>query len=213
MSYNTLTKDYAKENMDYTQFSNYEFVPPPGCSVNMGLYRGPQATGPWAGICHTPDADNYMFNVEHKESQIPELYLHQPALHRPGNSFTALPGITKYSTQNGYRNNVQLIQKKNIDYKPVPGNVVNDFIDINIDKQTADAIDNKNNPNWNSHLRDWKDCPICKQFRLCCPPAQCHQPSTCGCVDLSKGSMASSDIQSPEKSYVYRNLSTKMTNF
>ena len=213
MSYNTLSAKYGNENLDYTEFSKFQYQIPPKCSVNMGLYRPPEATGYWAGICQTPDADNFMYNIEHDQSQIPEIYLHQPATHRPGNNFTALPGITKYSTKNGYRNNVNLIEEKNIDYSTVAKNVKNKFINIDVDKQTENAIKNKNNPNWNTHIRDWKDCPVCRKFRLCCPSADCNQPSTCGCEKLDNTSMSSSDIPDPAGSYVYRNLSTKMSNF
>ena len=115
--------------MNYTLYSNSPSTSPPKCSVNSGLYTTPQSNGWWKGICHTPESDYYMSRVEHKDSEIPELYLHHPTTHRPGNNLTKLPGIVKYSTLTGNQNNIQLIE--NVDLVQPKNNQTNVFNNFN----------------------------------------------------------------------------------
>lgn len=110
---------------------------PINCSINSGLYGSPQSKGWWKGICNTPDADNYMYNVERNDSIIPELYLHNPSTHRPGNSGTQLPGIVKYSQLKGNQENVKLIE--NVDLNAVKKNernVFNEFYNAYVNLST-----------------------------------------------------------------------------
>ena len=122
-------------------YSNSPNTPPPKCSINSGLYSGPQSKGWWAGICHTPDNDYYMNKVEHQDSMIPELYLHYPTTHRPGNNLTKLPGIVQYSTATGNQNNIHLIEE--VDVKTANDNVPNKYNQYNHAFSNSDKLNDK----------------------------------------------------------------------
>jgi hypothetical protein len=122
-------------------YSNSPNVPPPPCSINSGLYTPPQSKGWWAGQCHSPDNDYYMYRVNHQDSMIPELYLHYPTNNRPGNNLTKLPGIVQYSTTTGNQNNVNLIEK--VDVKTAEDNVPNIYNKYNHAFSNSETLDDK----------------------------------------------------------------------
>lgn len=73
----------------------------PASPYNGGLYTGPPASGPHAPIPVTPTAANYIHNNLRSASGTPQSTTQYPtaATHRPGNSWSAMPGVYNYAKQ------------------------------------------------------------------------------------------------------------------
>ena len=73
----------------------------PASPYNGGLYTGPPASGPHAPIPVTPTAANYIHENLRSASGTPQSTTQYPtaATHRPGNNWSAMPGVYNYAKQ------------------------------------------------------------------------------------------------------------------
>ena len=73
----------------------------PASPYNGGLYTGPPASGPHAPIPVTPTAAKYIHENLRSASGTPQSTSQYPtaATHRPGNSWSAMPGVYNFAKQ------------------------------------------------------------------------------------------------------------------
>lgn len=73
----------------------------PASPYNGGLYTGPPASGPHASIPVTPTAAKYINENLRSASGTPQSTTQYPtaATHRPGNNWSAMPGVYNYAKQ------------------------------------------------------------------------------------------------------------------
>ena len=77
----------------------YDAAPP--APYNGGLYGGPPASGPWASIPVTPTAAKMIHENLRSANPPPGATSQYPtaATHRPGNSWSAMPGVSSFAKQ------------------------------------------------------------------------------------------------------------------
>lgn len=70
----------------------------PAPTHNAGLYSGPAFSGPWGNIPVTPTTANMIHNNLRSANPPPGATTQYPGTNRSGNSYTAMPGVSWYTS-------------------------------------------------------------------------------------------------------------------
>ena len=72
----------------------------PAPTHNAGLYSGPSFSGPWGNIPVVPTTANMIHNNLKSANPPPGATTQYPGTSRSGNSYTAMPGVLLYTSEN-----------------------------------------------------------------------------------------------------------------